>query len=68
MFTLTLNSQEKAYLEGLLESDLAETRVEVRRTQALTYHDELHKRENLIRDLLEKLRGDKPPDDVGPQS
>ncbi len=67
MFTLTLDSQEKAYLESLLESDLAENRVEVRRTRALTLHDEFHKREKLIRDLLERLRGDKPPEGVGPR-
>jgi hypothetical protein len=67
-FTLTLDAQEKAYLESLLDSDLRETRVEVRRTDTPAFHDELHQRENLIRGLLERLRGDQTPAGAGPRS
>jgi hypothetical protein len=66
-FTLTLDPQERAYLEGLLEIDLGETRVELRRTETPALHDELHQRENLIRGLLTKLRGDKPSQGAGPR-
>jgi hypothetical protein len=54
--TLTLDDQEKAYLKGLLEIDLSETRVEVRRADEPEYHDELRKREEMTRNLLERLK------------
>jgi hypothetical protein len=68
VFTLTLDAQEKKYLGDLLETDLKETRVEVRRTDAPDLHDELIKRERMIRDLLERLQTDKQPESVGPRS
>jgi hypothetical protein len=57
--TLTLNPEERAYLDGLVELDLRETRVELRRTTTPALHDELHEREEMIRNLLGKLRGEK---------
>jgi hypothetical protein len=58
--TLLLNEQEKNYLETLLKADLAETRVEERRTDTPEYHDGLHKREALIRGLLSRLGATEP--------
>ena len=68
VFTLTLDAQEKKYLEELLETDLKETRVEVRRTDAPDLHDELIQRERMIRNLLERLQADKQPESVGRRS
>jgi hypothetical protein len=45
--------------------DLAETRVEGRRAETATFHDELHRREKLIRGVLKKLRGERPVVGVG---
>jgi len=53
--TLPLDAHERQYLRELLESDLSETRVEVRRTGTPDYHEGLQHREDLIRGLLEKL-------------
>jgi hypothetical protein len=66
-FTLTLDDQEKAYLANLVDSDLRETRVEMRHTRTPGFHDELIIREKLVRGLLEKLQGDKPPEAVAPR-
>ena len=68
VFTLTLDPQEKKYLEDLLETDVKETRVEVRRTDAPDLHDELIQRERMIRNLLERLQAAKQPESVGPRS
>jgi hypothetical protein len=56
--TLTLDPQEKAYLEDLLDTDLRETRVEVRRSLEPDVRDELRKREQMIHGLLTRLRGE----------
>jgi hypothetical protein len=58
--TLMLDEEQTIYLKGLLETDLAETRVEVRRADEPEYRDELQHREDLIRRLLDKLRGSTP--------
>jgi hypothetical protein len=55
--TITLEAPESGYLKELLTEDLKETRVEVRRTHNPEAHDELRKRETLIRGLLEKSWG-----------
>jgi hypothetical protein len=68
VFTLVIDAQEKKYLEGLLETDLGETRVEVRRTDAPDLHEELLERERMIRKLLERLRTDNQTERVGPRS
>jgi hypothetical protein len=56
-FPLMLSGQEKTYLMGLLDTDLRETRVEVRRADTPQSHDALLEREQLIRGLIEKLGG-----------
>ncbi len=58
--TLTIGPDEKTYLDTLLQEDLAETRVEVRRTLKPDIRDDLRQREDLIRGLLEKLRIGEP--------
>ncbi len=58
--TLLLNDQEKNYLEGILKADLSETRVEVRRTDTPEYHDELRRREEMIRGLLVRIGASEP--------
>jgi hypothetical protein len=52
---LHLDSGERAYLAGLLEVDLEETRVEIRRTDTPRMHDQLLEKEKLIKGLLSKL-------------
>ena len=63
---VTLTLREQAYLKELLEADLADTRVAVRRTRTPALHDELHRREDLIRDLLKRLGEDGPSNGCGP--
>ena len=53
---LELTDEETTVLSEVLESVLGELRVEVRRTQTRTYHDDLKHREALLEGLLEKLR------------
>jgi hypothetical protein len=66
MFALTLDAQGKKYLEEPLKTDQKETRVEVRRTDTPCLHDELIKRERMIRSLLVRLQTDQQPESVGP--
>jgi hypothetical protein len=66
VFALTLDSQEKKYLEGLLETDLKETCVEVRRTDAPDLHDELLSRERMIHNLLKRLQTNNQPESSVP--
>ena len=66
--TLTLDDLERAYLKGLLENDLSETRVEVRRADEPDYHDELRHREDMIRRLLARLGGESPTEAPGSQA
>jgi hypothetical protein len=53
---LQLDAREREYLASLVEADLAETRVEVRRTDTPGYHEELLEKERLIKGLLTRLR------------
>jgi hypothetical protein len=53
---LHLDSGQRAYLVGLLEVDLEETRVEIRRADTPRMHDQLLEKEKLIKGLLSKLR------------
>jgi hypothetical protein len=55
-FTLTLNEQERAVLERLLNQSLGDTRVEVHHTHTPGYREEVLREENLIRGLLAKVR------------
>jgi hypothetical protein len=58
---LPLSAEEWTYLEGLVDSDLREVRVEVRRTDTPDWHDALQLREKMIRGLLEKLHTKQTP-------
>ena len=56
-FSLTINEQERAELLRVLKSSLAETRVEVRRTDTPAFRDDVKHEEEVLRHLLEKLQG-----------
>jgi hypothetical protein len=53
---IELNHEELAELIHICETQLAETRVEVRRTSTPDFHDELVAKRDLIEHMLEKLR------------
>jgi hypothetical protein len=53
---VTLTAEEYEFLRGLLEVALKDTRVEEHRTRTLTYREHILHRENLIEELLNKLR------------
>lgn len=54
---LELSAEQASILEEILDGALRELRVEVRRTDTPSYHDELQKRERQVQELLAKLRG-----------
>lgn len=53
--------EERGYLVTLLETNLGDTRVEARHTDTPSYLDLVHRQENLVRTLLDKLRGAAAP-------
>jgi hypothetical protein len=55
---LELSAEDKTLLTQVLESALKELRVEVRRTDTRSLHDELQRDEARIRGLLDQLRGE----------
>jgi len=57
---LELSAEERDLLVRLLEREVGDLRVEVRRTGRPALRDELKREEALIRDLAERLQG---PDD-----
>ena len=52
---MELTEEERLELLKLTEGSLAETRVEIRHTKNRDWKDELHKEEDMLRGLLEKL-------------
>ena len=56
-FTLTLNDRERTELLRLLEASLKETRVEVHRTHTPGFRENVQLEEQVIRGLLDKIRG-----------
>jgi hypothetical protein len=57
---LTLDDQEAAFLQQMLEQALIDTHVERRRTEAPAFQDQVERQENLIRALLDKVRHTHP--------
>ena len=53
---LMLTDEERAFLTGLLEITLKDTRIEEHRTRKLTYREYVLHKEDLIEGLLNKLR------------
>jgi hypothetical protein len=54
-YTVVLDEQERNELRQLLDHALRETRVEVHRTHTPDFHDQVQRREELYRRLIEKL-------------
>jgi hypothetical protein len=52
---IVLNQQEREYLTELLKTTLKSTLVEEHRTRAPTYREGIAHREEMIRELLQKL-------------
>jgi hypothetical protein len=52
---LTLTDEERAFLKGLLEITLKDTRIEEHRTRTLSYREHILHREEVIAGLLRKL-------------
>jgi hypothetical protein len=57
---LTLSDEERAFLTGLLEITLKDTRIEEHRTRTLSYREHILHREEVIAGLLRKLG--RPPE------
>ena len=55
--SLPLSTEERDYLLNHLESVLGDTRVEVRHTRTSAYRAKVLHEEELLRGLLDKLRG-----------
>jgi hypothetical protein len=53
---LELTNEERATLEQIIERALSEMRVEVRRTTTPKFHDELQAEEELVKDLLGRIK------------
>jgi hypothetical protein len=54
-YHLSLDDEERAELETLLEQALGETRVEAHRTHTPAFREQVQRQEDVIRRLLEKL-------------
>jgi hypothetical protein len=52
---LALSAEERAFLVGLLELVLKDTRIEEHRTRTLSYREHILHREDLISGVLSKL-------------
>lgn len=55
-YTLTLSDEERTELLGILERELADLRVECRRTDAPAFHEQLREEEIVLRLLAAKVR------------
>jgi len=55
MLSLTLDEHERSELLGLLEAALGDLRVEVHRTHTPDYRNQLLRREEILRRLIEKF-------------
>jgi hypothetical protein len=53
---MTITAEERQYLVGLLEGILKETLVEEHRTRTPIYREDVLQQEQLIQELLNKLR------------
>jgi hypothetical protein len=54
--TLTLTSEEREFLVEHLQMTLSQTRIEEHRTDSLKYRERVHRDEQLLENLLAKLR------------
>ena len=55
-FTVVLNEEERARLASLVELAIRETHVEARRTEAPDFQEQVHHQEDILRNVMEKLR------------
>ena len=55
-YHLTMNDEERTELLRLLDDSVVEIHAEIRRTDAQEYHDELKRKETMIRALTAKVR------------
>jgi hypothetical protein len=53
---LDLSAEDRDLLVGLVERTLAETRVEARHTDDRSFRDRLHREQESLRQLLDRLR------------
>jgi hypothetical protein len=53
--TISLTTDERAWLRGLLENALKETQIEEHRTRTLSYRQHIIHNEELIQSILNKL-------------
>ncbi len=53
---LTLNAEEREYLERLLQAALQETRSEVHHTHTPDFRDKVQHEESVVRGLLTKVQ------------
>jgi hypothetical protein len=57
---LELSQEERAELLRLLDEDLSDLHVEIRRTEAMDYRAQLTRQESILRGLAAKLRQARP--------
>lgn len=65
---LTLTAEERTYLVGLLEQVLKEVQVEEHRTRTPSFREYINHQEELIRQVLGKLRELGEPAGAGPRA
>jgi hypothetical protein len=54
--TLALTQEEREQLMNLLEQALRDKEIEVHRTEAINYREHVQHQEDVLEDLLDKLR------------
>jgi len=55
-FSLVLNEEERTQLLNVLNQVLRDTRIEVHRTEAPDYREWVERREQILQDIINRLR------------
>jgi hypothetical protein len=55
MFSLTLSAEERELLEAVLHETISDLRMEIADTDSFDYRAQLHKREDMLKQLLKRL-------------
>lgn len=56
MYTIELSSEERDEILKLLENDLADTKIELRRTRNPEWREKLQQEEDMLISLVERLK------------
>ena len=58
MLSLTLNAEERELLEEILRSAISDLRMEIADTDSYDFRTQLHRREDLLKQLVARLAAD----------